>query len=120
VAPVARRRVGRRRQVALAGQNSPPGPDLVVDAVGSSARRISLADCGRLNCTVVGLDAQLGQRLGVVSSARSKGLLARPCATSQVSARLTGHSSSSGVSIQSRISPNSERCCAERVSRQCF
>src|SRR5665647_3571984 len=32
------------------------------------------------------------------------------CATSQVSARLTGQSSSSGVSIQSRISPNSDRC----------
>ena len=33
-----------------------------------------------------------------------------PCATSQVSATLIGHSSSSGASIQSRISPNSERC----------
>src|SRR5262245_53148422 len=32
------------------------------------------------------------------------------CATSQVSATLIGHSSSSGASIQSRISPNSERC----------
>ncbi len=32
------------------------------------------------------------------------------CATSQVSATLIGHSSSSGASIQSRISPKSERC----------
>src|SRR5438093_13361985 len=32
------------------------------------------------------------------------------CATSQVMATLIGHSSSSGASIQSRISPNRERC----------
>jgi hypothetical protein len=44
------------------------------------------------------------------SKPRSKGWLAIPCATSHVSAKLTGHSSSNGVSIQSRISPNSERC----------
>jgi hypothetical protein len=36
-----------------------------------------------------------------------------PCATSQVSATLIGHSSSSGASIQSRISPKSERCSRE-------
>src|SRR5687767_6892025 len=33
-----------------------------------------------------------------------------PCATSQVSTTLIGHSSSSGASIQSRISPKRERC----------
>src|SRR6218665_3636219 len=49
------------------------------------------------------------------SSARSNGLLAMPCATSHVSARLTGHSSSSGVSIQSRISPTSERCSRWKI-----
>lgn len=32
------------------------------------------------------------------------------CATSQVRATLIGHSNSSGASIQSRISPNSDRC----------
>src|SRR3954452_8577848 len=37
------------------------------------------------------------------------------CATSHVSARLTGHSSSSGVSIQSRISPNRERCSRWKI-----
>jgi len=31
------------------------------------------------------------------------------CATSQVSAKLIGHSSNKGVSIQSRISPNKLR-----------
>src|SRR5256885_17164771 len=33
-----------------------------------------------------------------------------PCATSQVSTTLIGHSRSSGASIQSRISPKRERC----------
>ena len=49
-------------------------------------------------------------------SSRSKGLLAMPCATSQVSSTLIGHSSSSGASIQSRISPNSETCRATLAS----
>src|SRR5512140_192766 len=49
------------------------------------------------------------------SSARSNGLPAMLCATTQVSARLTGHSSSSGVSIQSRISPNRERCSRWKI-----
>jgi hypothetical protein len=49
------------------------------------------------------------------SSARSNGLPAMLWATSQVSARLIGHSSSSGVSIQSRISPNSERCSRWKI-----
>ena len=82
----------------------------------SSARRISLADCGRLNstlpcCTIT----SWASAWALYSSARSKGLLARPWATSQVSARLTGHSSSSGVSIQSRISPNRERCSRWKI-----
>ena len=37
-------------------------------------------------------------------------LVAAPQNASQVSASVTGHSSSKGVSIQSRISPNRERC----------
>ena len=54
--------------------------------------------------------ASVASSVTLYSSARSKGLPATLWATSQVSTRLIGHSSSSGVSIQSRISPNSERC----------
>jgi hypothetical protein len=57
-------------------------------------------------CTLICCDS----RRVISPSWRSKGLLAMPCATSQVSTTLIGHSSSSGASIQSRISPKRERC----------
>jgi hypothetical protein len=75
------------------------------------ARSTSRAGRIRLNCTLFCCTAtSCASACTLYSSARSNGLAAMLCATSHVSARLIGHSSSSGVSIQSRISPNSERC----------
>ena len=82
----------------------------------SSARKISLAGWGKLNCALpLWTVISCASAWALYSSARSNGLLAMPWATSHVSAKLIGHSSSSGVSIQSRISPNSERCSRWKI-----
>ena len=103
---------GWARQVAVTGQI------FALDAADLKEHRVRFVGpqdlAGRLRqielhlprCTMT----SWARAWALYSSARSKGLLARPCATSQVSARLTGHSSSSGVSIQSRISPKRDRC----------
>ena len=59
---------------------------------------------------------ELGQRAHVVLQCPVKWPACNTCATSQVSTRLTGHSSSSGVSIQSRISPKASAAHVGRVS----
>ena len=107
--------LGRQRQVALAAEElAARAQHLVVDEVGvvgaqDLARRLRQVEHARAACCTI---TSCASAWTLYSSARSNGLPAMLCATSQVSARLTGHSSSSGVSIQSRISPNSERCSA--------
>jgi hypothetical protein len=66
----------------------------------------------RLGCsTLPGTTTTWRATVRAISArSRSNGRLAMLCATSQVSATLIGHSNSSGASIQSRISPNRERC----------
>ena len=105
---------GGQRQVALAAEQlAVRAEHLVVDVVGivgaqDLARRLRQVELARRPCSAP--STSCASACTLYSSARSKGLLAMPCATSQVSADAHRHSSSSGVSIQSRISPNSERC----------
>src|SRR5580765_2295429 len=88
----------------------------------SSVRRISAAATGSRNSACAGrpasarTDTSFASVRTISPSSRSNGLFAMPCATSQVSTTLIGHNSSSGASIQSRISPNSERCSRKAVS----
>ncbi len=83
----------------------------------SSARSTSVATSGKRSLMWLGCSRLPGTTTtwratvrAISARSRSNGRLAMFCATSQVSATLIGHSNSSGASIQSRISPNSERC----------
>ncbi len=109
--------VGGREHAAAAQDLAARVAHLVADVVASSSgRSASATRGGSPEAGQPALAARPGRRPRAPSSrdlgrsSRSNGWLAMPWATSQVSATLIGHSSSSGASIQSRISPKSERC----------
>jgi hypothetical protein len=58
---------------------------------------------------------QLRQRMGVVFQRAVKRLVGQALRHQPGQRQAHGHSSSSGVSIQSRISPNSERCSRWKI-----